>query len=144
MKKIFAILTSLLFIVSVFGVASAMEVAYSVVAAPETVKVGELITVTTNYNPGKDPTIIADGDKPKGDAELVSRPNIADECGLEPAERTWIYRATAPGTIRFDFSPPATSTINGNTRVSNPVKITSNSLPMLNFMKILGFGNESA
>ena len=44
---------------------------------------------------------------------------------------------------QFDFGPPTSAKINGNI-VSNPVTITSNSLPMLNFMKILGFGNESA
>jgi len=146
MKKILAILISLLFVVSVFGVASIMaDVSFSAVATPDTVKVGELITVTTNFPSSLDPTIIADGDKPKGDAVLISRPATSFSKGLFPVEQTytWVYRATAPGTIRFDFGPPTSAKINGNI-VSNPVTITSNSLPMLNFMKILGFGNESA
>ncbi|NPV49797.1 MAG: hypothetical protein HPY60_01175 [Candidatus Methanofastidiosum sp.] len=146
MKKLFVILVSLLFVVSVFGVASTMaDIRFSAVAAPETVKVGELITVTTNYPSSLDPAIIADGDKPKGDAVLVSRPATSFSKGLFPVEQTftWIYRATAPGTIKFDFGPPTSAKINGNI-VSNPVTITSNSLPMFKFMKILGFGNESA
>ena len=153
MKKIFSILISLLFVVSVFGVASTMAgVVYSAVATPENVKVGELITVTTNFYSDSDPMIIADGNKPKGDAVLVSRPDMVAGIGLTPVEipiegntYTWVYRATAPGTIKFDFTvdvcfiepEPQHS-------VSNPVTINSNTLPMLNFMKILGFGNESA
>jgi len=147
MKKILAILISLLFVVSVFGVASTMafEGNLKVTATPEIVKVGDLITVTTNFSSCQDPMIIADGDKPKGDAELVSRPDISAEKGLFPVEQTftWVYRATAPGTIKFDFTEEEFGTIEGS-KISNPVTITSNTLPMLNFMKILGFGNESA
>ena len=149
MKKIFAILISLLFVVSVFGVASTMAGACSnPTASPETVKVGDLITVTSFCPFENDPIIIADGNKPKGDAVLVSRPERISSKGLYPVEVTtftWIYRATAPGTIKFDFVTGSTFTISEPTHfVSNPVTITSNSLPMLNFMKILGFGNESA
>lgn len=148
MKKIFAILISLLFVASVFGVASTMAgECPNPTASPETVKVGDLITVTSFCPFENDPIIIADGNKPKGDAELVSRPATSFSKGLFPVERTytWIYRATVPGTIKFDFNPSdSTTEINGYTRVSNPVTITSNSLPMLNFMKILGFGNETA
>jgi len=146
MKKIFSILISLLFVVSVFGVASIMAgVCPNPTASPDTVKVGDLITVTTFCPVDNDPIIIADGDKPKGDAVLVSRPDITEERGLERIQYTWVYRATAPGTIKFDFVRDSTLTVIEPTHfVSNPVTITSNSLPMLNFMKILGFGNESA
>lgn len=148
MKKIFAILISLLFVVNVFGVASLIaKDCPDPTASPDLVKVGDLITVTSLCYFDKDPTIIADGNKPKGDAELVSRPEIVEAIGLSLVEQTftWVYRATAPGTIKFEFSPPlVTSGTNDYTKVSNPVTITSNSLPMLNFMKILGFGNESA
>lgn len=146
MKKIFAILISLLFVVSVFGMASLIATdCLDPTASPDLVKVGDLITVTSFCYFGSDPTIIADGNKPKGGAELVSRPEVeVAGKGLSSAEQTftWVYRATAPGTIKFDFKPLVTTS--GNTKVSNPVTITSNSLPMLNFMKILGFGNESA
>ncbi len=147
MKKIFAILLSVLFLGSVFGVASTMAgECPNPTASPETVKVGDLITVTSDCYSSADPSIIADGNKPKGDAELVSRPATSFSKGLEPVDETytWVYRATAPGTIKFDFGPPSSAEPNGYTTVSNPVTITSNSLPMLNFMKILGFGNESA
>lgn len=149
MKKIFAILISLLFVVSVFGMASLIATdCLDPTASPDLVKVGDLITVTSFCYPSSDPTIIADGNKPKGGAELVSRPEVGVAGkGLSSAEQTftWVYRATAPGTIKFDFnSPTTTSGTTGYTGVSNPVTITSNSLPMLNFMKILGFGNESA
>jgi hypothetical protein len=148
MKKIFAVLMSLLFVVSVFGVASVMaDIDFWATATPETVKVGDLITVTTNVYSESDPIIIADGDKPIGDAELVSRPEIVSGLGLFPVEvtYTWVYRATAPGTIKFDFVRNTSFTVNGHTHyVSNPVTITTNTYPMLNFMKILGFGNESA
>ena len=146
MKKIFAILISLLFVASVFGVASIMAgECPNPTASPETVKVGDLITVTSLCPFDNDPIIIADGNKPKGDAVLVSRPNTTEASGLEPVEFTWVYRATAPGTIKFDFVRDSTFTvIEPKHFVSNPVTITSNSLPMLNFMKILGFGNESA
>lgn len=144
MKKIFAIVISLLFVVSVFGVASTMAglEEIRVTATPENVKVGELITVTTNFPSSQDPTIIADGNKPKGDAVLVSRPEKTEAKGLFPVERTWtwVYRATAPGTIKFDFEVDLSS----GSRISNPVTIATNSYPMNSFMKILGFGNESA
>jgi len=147
MKKIFAILISLLFVASVFGVASTMAfVDYpdKVTATPESVKVGDLITVTTNFYSCQDPDIIADGDKLKGDAELVSRPEMTTAKGLEPVDETytWVYRATAPGTIKFDFTVEEFGAI--GSRISNPVTITTNAYPMLKFMKILGFGKESA
>ena len=153
MKKIFSILISLLFLVSVFGVAQTMAgECPNPLASPDVVKVGELITVTSTCYYGNDPIIIADGDKPKGDAELVSRPNIAAGKGLTPVEipiegntYTWVYRATAPGTIKFDLVRNTSFAVNGHTHyVSNPVTITTNAYPMLKFMKILGFGNESA
>ena len=148
MKKIFAILVSLLFVVSVFGVASTMAgECPNPVASPDVVRVGELITVTSTCYFENDPIIIADGDKPIGDAELVSRPDMVAGIGLTPVEitYTWVYRATAPGTIKFDFVRNTSFIVNGHTHyVSNPVTITAQSYPMLKFMKILGFGNESA
>lgn len=50
MKKIFAILISLLFVASVFGVAS-LSATDKATATPERVKVGQIITVTSTYNP---------------------------------------------------------------------------------------------
>ena len=105
-KKIFAIFISLIFVASVFGIASTMaSVGYpdKVTATPEIVKVGDLITVTTNFDSCQDSDIIADGNKPKGDAELVSRPDTSFSKGLEPVDETytWVYRATAPGTINL-------------------------------------------
>ena len=149
MKKIFAILVSLLFVVSVFGVASTMAgECPNPVASPDVVKVGELITLTSTCYYGNDPIIIADGDKPKGDAELVSRPEKTSAKGLFPVEEptyTWVYRATAAGTIKFDFTiETAFIRPEPEHSVSNPVTITAQSYPMFKFMKILGFGNESA
>ncbi|HGJ65750.1 TPA: hypothetical protein ENS27_10205 [bacterium] len=144
MRKSFALIISLLFLVSVFGIISTMAflIEYKVTATPDKVKVGELITVTTNFYTINDPVIIADGNIPKGDAILVSRPTLL---GAESPNETytWIYRATQAGTIKFDFTGEELGAIEGS-RISNPVTITKASYPMNKFMNILGFGTEGA
>ncbi|NMC76311.1 MAG: hypothetical protein GYA60_03325 [Candidatus Methanofastidiosa archaeon] len=142
MRKSFALTISLLLLVSVFGIISTMAIpnGHKVTATPDKVKVGELITVTTNFY-SEDPTIIADGNIPKGDAVLVSRPQLL-EAGGPDETYTWVYRATQAGTIRFDFSGKTLEAV--IPRVSNPVTITKASYPMNKFMNILGFGTEGA
>ncbi|KYC51674.1 MAG: hypothetical protein AMQ74_01035 [Candidatus Methanofastidiosum methylothiophilum] len=99
-----------------------------------------MITVTTNFY-SEDPTIIADGNIPKGDAVLVSRPQLL-EAGGPDETYTWVYRATQAGTIKFDFGGTSFDVV--SSLVSNPVTITKASYPMNKFMNILGFGTEGA
>jgi len=170
MKKIFAILISLLFVASVFGVALTMaKFEFAATATPEKVKAGELITVTSWDNPYDpenpsiyyDPTIkaydpsiktldhfpyISDSDFEKfQDASLyatkVSGP-IEDIDEYEQTIYIWTYRANQAGTIVFGV--PAFLKSPPNVRgISNPVTIESKpSYPMNFFMKILGFGNK--
>lgn len=165
MKKIFSILISLLFIVSVFGVASVMAPPPpTLTATPEKVKDGEIITVTSYLDPCDfedhicyDPTIkiydpsikdmghypiIKDSDFEKfQDASLyatkVSGPIKTDGENIW----TWTYRANQAGTIVFG-APAFPSSPPEYRAITNPVTITKASYPMNKFMKILGFGNK--
>ena len=128
MKKIFAILISLLFIASVFGVASTTATSFTLTATPTTVAVGDIITVTYDKDYGSDPAVVAYGTLPKGDVVKVSGPTYKAAEGLT----YWTYRATKVGTIVFETGAPKTG----------PVTITPKSHPMFSFMNILGFGKK--
>ncbi|HOE93686.1 MAG TPA: hypothetical protein PLK11_05555 [Methanofastidiosum sp.] len=164
MKKIFAVLISLLFVASVFGVAS-LSATDKATATPERVKVGQIITVTSTYNPCAfndtppkcyDPTIKIYDPSIKN---KLNYPYIFDLTFEEFQDAssyvtklsgpiktsdgiwTWTYRANFQGTIVFGApyhinSPPEYRLI------SNPVTITSNSLPMDKFFKLFGFGKK--
>ncbi len=165
MKKIIAMLITLFFVLSTFGVVSTLA-QVSARAAPETVRVGQLIVVTTDATdpcPNEtcyDPTIkiydplmeslhviIDDSEFEEfRDASFyvtkISGPtHVLIEDSIPPDTWVWVYRANFPGTIVFGvpfwqnyFSPP-------NARVlSNPVTINKRSLPMREFMRILGIG----
>ncbi|MCC7573355.1 MAG: hypothetical protein KO464_08190 [Candidatus Methanofastidiosum sp.] len=153
MKKIFAILISLLFVASVFGIAQTMAVEPSQ-ATPERVKVGQIITVTTYEGPeGYDPTVkIYDPSMPnlmdeeefetyQDASRYVTKISGPIQISGDTTKWVWTYRANFSGTIVFGTpsepgSPPEARIL------TNPVTITSNSLPMDKFMKFFGFGNK--
>jgi hypothetical protein len=125
MKKIFAILISLLFVASVFGVAPTMAGGITK-AVPDSVAVGELITVYYDSTGSSDPTV-------EGTAKVVkiSGPTLTNET-IEGThfETKWVYKAYTPGTVKF--------TVNG----SDTVSVTPKPHPMFSFMKILGLGKQ--
>ncbi|HNR43923.1 MAG TPA: hypothetical protein PLI06_06620 [Methanofastidiosum sp.] len=159
MKKIFAILISLLFVASVFGVASlTAEFKEEATATPERVKVGQIITVTSNLDPCDavdecyDPTVKiydtsmttwmlnVDFEEFQDASKYVTKLSGPIK---KDGEYLWIwtYRANFAGTIVFGApaypaSPPTMRLL------TNPVTITSNSLPMDKFMKFFGFGKK--
>ncbi|NMC76908.1 MAG: hypothetical protein GYA60_06400 [Candidatus Methanofastidiosa archaeon] len=117
----------MLFVVSVFGIASALA---SQTATPNNVAVGELITVyypSESQTPPDDPTIEASGTLVKGGAYKVSGPTKTGN------NFVYTYRAKQPGTIYFKF---------GNEYRTNDVSITPKPHPMKAFMDILGFGKK--
>ena len=158
MKKIFAILISLLFVVSVFGMAS-LTAEEEATATPERVKVGQIITVTSNLYPCAtvdecyDPTVkIYDSsmlnwmsnlnfETYQDASKYVTKLSGPIKISEDPSIWAWTYRANFTGTIVFGApaypeSPPE------NRVLTNPVTITSNSLPMDKFMKFFGFGKK--
>lgn len=120
MKKIFAILISLLFIVSVFGVASTMAFPPSTYIIPNKLyyNIGENVIVTSDgvYIP-----VVT----PSGVLSLVS-----DSWDGQKLVMTW--KAEKAGTVKF---------YNDNTSVLIKVAIDKPT-PMQQFMKILGFGKK--
>jgi len=165
MKKIFAILISLLFVVSVFGIASlTAEYKEEATATPERVKVGQIITVTSNLYPCDaidecyDPTVKiydpsineiigypfilnVDFEEFQDASEYVTKLSGPIKISEDPSVWAWTYRANFSGTIVFGVpayprSPPT------HRLITNPVIITSNSLPMDKFMKFFGFGKK--
>lgn len=161
MKKIFAVLISLLFVASVFGVAS-LSATDKATATPERVKVGQIITVTSTYDPCAfndtppkcyDPTVKIYDPSMKN---ISFYPDMGFETFQDassyvtklsgPIETsngiwTWTYRANFPGTIVFGTPSIINSPPEGRIE-SNPVTITSNSLPMDKFFKLFGFGKK--
>lgn len=153
MKKIISILISLLLLASAFGIGTTMAGVPGHVE-PETVRVGEIITVT-NYVPpyGNDPLIKIyhpdlepwgywpDEEALKGYPDAyayVTKLSGPTEI-LEGCVKTWVwtYRANRPGKIVFLVWESGRSW--GS--VENVVTITPGAqLPMHHFMKILGFG----
>jgi len=160
MKKIFAILISLLFVVSVFGIASlTADPEEEATATPERVKVGQIITVTSNLYPCYtvdecyDPTVKiydssmttsmfdVDFEEFQDASKYVTKLSGPIKISEDPSIWAWTYRANFTGTIVFGApvhptSPPSQRLI------TNPVTITSNSLPMDKFMKFFGFGKK--
>jgi len=122
MKKIFAILISLLFVASVFGVGSILggECIPTNVSS-STVRVGE--TFTFKAGTGTTPTL-----KGTGMVALVSGP-------IEVEGYTWIttYRAISPGNVEISV---------GGTYCDKDVQIISRDLPFKFFAKLFGFGKK--
>ncbi len=164
MKKVFAVLISLLFVASVFGVAS-LSATHIATATPERVKVGQIITVTSTSDPcdSEVPPVCYDPTVKIYDPSINNLPGypyihnntfekfqdasshvIKLSGPIKTPENTWVwtYRANFPGTIVFGaplhpMSPPTGRII------SNPVTITSNSLPMDKFFKLFKFGKKN-
>ena len=163
MKKIYAILMSLLFIVSVFGVASTMaDNPDAATATPERVKVGQIITVTSTLYPCDtvdecyDPTIKiydpsiknipgfplilnVDFEEFQDASEYVTKLSGPIKISEDPSVWAWTYRANFSGTIVFgapayQASPPT------HRLITNPVTITSRGLPIDWIMKKFGLG----
>jgi len=149
MKKLYAIIISLLFVGSVFGTASLAAVStdpplpplpgtstYS--ATPEIVNVGEFITVTNHitgyweaHTPIQDFTIYGTGGVVKiSGPEPTSVPTIGVG---ESKDVVWVYKAIGPGSVAFGSD---------DLIYTNYVEILPKSTPMQQFMKILGFGQK--
>jgi hypothetical protein len=149
MKKLYAIVVSLLFLVSVCGIASLAAtcegdgcghiwgtITWS--ATPETVNVGEFITVTKHipgYNlahtPLQDFTIHGTGGVVKISGPTPSSvPTILEGNSIDVV---WVYKATGSGTVAFGSD---------DLIYTNYVRILPKSTPMDKFMKILGFGQK--
>ena len=137
MKKIFAILISLLFIASVFGVTQTMAIVDPLpppckcdgtdVVLPSQVEVGKEFNF--KYRTGCDGiiSVLGGGDKD----------NYMIQVGEEWTEGEMTvrkYRALSPGTLNFC---PFCEEPNCVT-----LQILPKSTPMQQFMKILGFGKE--
>jgi hypothetical protein len=129
MKKIIAVLMSLLFVVSVFGIASTTAFSPTLKATPTNVAVGEIITVTYDKSGFYDHEldVIAYDNLPKGGVVKLSGPtyNATEDMTY------WTYRATSVGTVVFSTGPK-----------TDPVTITPKPHPIASFMKILGLGKE--
>jgi len=125
MKKIFAMLISLLFVASVFGVASTMAFEFDVCAvtsvSENTVRVGDIFTFTAQTD--AIPTITG-----TGKIEIVSGPTH-----VTGIVYTTTYRAISPGKVTIKA---------GDISCLQDVTIFLRSLPMDKFMKIFGFGKK--
>ena len=122
MKKIFAILISLLFVASVFGVASIMgTVCTPTSVSSSTVRVGDQFT----FSAGSSTTPTVTG---TGAVVLVSGPTEGAGCQYYTT-----YRAITAGDITID--------VEGSYCPSH-VKILSKDLPFKFFAKLFGFGNK--
>jgi hypothetical protein len=153
MKKIFAILTSLLFVVSVFGVAQTMASpnccdSTNFEVSKTTVRVGETFTLTVNdyclfclegvgfENPCDvqivwSTLIIGPPQYPFPSGSPIEVIGVQD---LGSDRYIITMKAVSPGTLVFK-----------NTHCCNEettVKIFPRAFPMLKFMKILGFGQK--
>jgi hypothetical protein len=118
MKKIFAILVSLLFVVSVFGVALMSAISEcSITASPTTVRVGENITVVSSSS-----TVTVTG---TGSVTKISGPT------LDNGNYVTVYRAITAGEAKFTLAGGCNKT----------VVILSKDLPFKFFAKLFGFGN---
>ncbi|NMC58085.1 MAG: hypothetical protein GYA51_01620 [Candidatus Methanofastidiosa archaeon] len=131
MRKIFAILVSLLFVVSVFGVASLMAgCPYEMAASKDSIAVGQLVTVYSNHSfTDRDP--YTDG----AAVDKISGPTATSEViGGVTYSTKWVYKAYTSGTVKFsmcsDFGKQVTVTVNTKPH------------PMFSFMKILGLGQK--
>ena len=133
MKKIFAILVSLLFVVSTFGVASIMangcQCNGTDFVFPSEVAPGEIFTLkvrsTCSYN------ISVEGGGNWNDY-------IVQVGGVVTEGDMWVYQVKALkfGTVKFCHTGGACS------NSCESLKITSREMPMQQFMKILGLGQK--
>ncbi|HPU91938.1 MAG TPA: hypothetical protein PLA04_07075 [Methanofastidiosum sp.] len=127
MKKIFAILISLLFVASVFGVASILgEACRPTDVSSSTVRVGE--TFTFSFKSEGTPDITDINLTGTGAVVLVSGPTKVDEY-------TWIitYRAISPGDVKINAGSP---------NCESRVQIISRDLPFKFFAKLFKFGQK--
>lgn len=122
MKKVFAVLISLLFVASVFGVASILGGACDpTYVSSSTVRVGETFTFEATID--TIPTVTG-----KGAVILVSGPTKVDAY-------TWIttYRAISPGNVEINA---------GGNYCESSVQIISRDLPLKFFAKLFKFGQK--
>lgn len=162
MKKNIAILISLVFVASFFSITATMAFKLEANATPEDVKVGKLITVTSNTYPCDDDKVCYDPVIKIYDPSIEQYENWKDKSNAfialpdgsiyatkfsGPIKTdgkniwTWTYRANQTGKIVFGVPlfPASTPTYWCPT---NPVTINGVSHPMNSFMKILGFGKN--
>ncbi|NMC58778.1 MAG: hypothetical protein GYA51_05240 [Candidatus Methanofastidiosa archaeon] len=159
MKKIICMLIFLLFVASYFSIPATIAFEIEANATPEKVKVGQLITVTSNNYPYYDPVIKIYDPSIEQYTDWVKKSNAFKTLpdGSVYATKVsgpiqegkywvWIYRATKEGKIVFGAPvlapsppfPPGTFFW----CPTNPVTINRVSHPMKSFMKILGFGKN--
>lgn len=153
MKKLYVIIISLLCVGSAFGIAPLAAVCTencdpplppppgtsTYTATPDTVQVGEFITVTNHitgywdaHTPIQDFTIYGTGGVVKiSGPEPTSVPMIVEGNFVDVV---WIYKATGAGTVAFGSDEE---------KLTNYVEILPKSTPMQQFMKILGFGQKN-
>lgn len=152
MKKLYAVIITLLFVASVCGITSFMAVPIdpplppppppagtsTYAATPETVQVGEFITVTNHitgywdaHTPIQDFTIYGTGGVVKiSGPEPTNVPTI--EVG-ESIDIVWVYKATGSGKVAFGTEEK---------KLTNYVDILPKPAPMKQLMKILGLGQK--
>ncbi len=129
MKKIFAILTSLLFVVSVFGVASVVAIVYQCdgaeIVIPSSVQVGDYFIYKSNCTTTH--SVVGGG--------------VFDDYVLPgeilPMEGDYFvvrHRTLKPGTLQFCPCDCAAA--------CRTITILPKEYPMASFMKILGLGQQ--
>lgn len=123
MKKRFAILLSLLFVVSVFEVASvtATQLCTVTSVSSSTVRVGDQFI----FSAGSSTTPTVSG---TGAVLLVSGPTAGEGCKYYTT-----YRAISPGDVTIDV---------GGSYCPSHVKIISKDLPFKFFAKLFGFDKK--
>ena len=126
MKKIFAVLISLLFVASVFGVASilgAIIPCSSTALSSSTVRVGDTFTFTVGSEGTPDVKVTG-----TGAVVLVSGPTKIGE------DHQWVttYRAISPGDVKLVV----------NNYCESHVQIISRDLPFKFFAKLFKFGKK--
>jgi len=127
MKKIFAILISLLFVASVFGVASILgEACRPTDVSSSTVRVGE--TFTFSFKSEGTPDITDINLTGTGAVVLVSGPTKIGE------DHQWVttYRAISPGDVKLVV----------DNYCESHVQIISRDLPFKFFAKLFKFGKK--
>ena len=135
MKKIFAILVSLLFVASVFGVASATArtCEYEIIG-PTSVQVGDTFQVKVMKNGccSSGPTEV------KGALELLCVTSECEKYEDIPGGILFTYKALKVGTYEKLFTIGCSE----DEWVYYGVTVTPKEYPMASFMKLLGFGKK--
>lgn len=137
MKKIFAIVISLLFVVSVFGVAQTMarEPCKSEIIGPTTVQVGDTFQVKVLFIEGDCCMTYSMGIK--GSIEYVCSKPVCEGPEPIPGGYLFTFKALKPGTYKF-----ISSGCPEDEKVYYTVTVIQKEYPMHQFMKILGFGKK--